>query len=51
MDAGSLVAARQAAGVVQTPLGVVRADVVRVPLCQTFDGVLDGPEGGGEEKR
>ena len=46
MDAGGLVVARQAPGVVQAPLGVVRADVVRVSLGQPLDGVLDGPAGG-----
>ena len=39
--------ARQAPGVVEAPLGVVRADVVRVSLGQPLDGVLDGPAGGG----
>lgn len=36
-------AAGEAAGVVQAPLGIVGADVVAVPLPQLFDGILNGP--------
>ena len=45
VDARRLVVARQAAGVVQAPLGVVGADVVHVPLGQPLDGLLDRPGG------
>lgn len=36
-------AAGEAAGVVQAPLGIVGTDVVTVPLPELFDGILNGP--------
>lgn len=54
VDVGGFVAAGEAAGVVQPPLGVVGTDVVTVPLPELLNGLLDGPEnrrggrGGGE---
>jgi len=51
VDAGRLVEARQAPGVVQPSFGVVGTDVVLVALAQLLDGLLDVPVKEAEERR